>query len=488
MPPLRQVGSLRSQLWLLWVFIVLVSAALASILIGLYRVGSSAEVGAGQRATHAGCQAIRSLIAANFPSEPPASKADKDLLAVLISEALAELQGVEGGVWVRGAGFLAYAYPTHEGATPKLDMPASETPWILGLAQQAASGSTAEDLRRGSREAVVLVACPLQSGSDRFAAWTMMRIRTNVANAYDGLAWGLALLLGFVLVSGGWLAHALSRWSGGVSALERTLAHHPLDDLPPLARSGQPDIDRVVDALNLFTERLATARKQSGELARQLAQSDRLAALGRVAAGVAHEIRNPIGAMRLKAENALAQSPERQGTALQTILGQIDRLDRLCEQLLSATPPLSLELRAVTASVWLEARLQALREKPEAAQLSLTSTCSVGTAAFDPVLLGRALDNLLLNALQHTPAGGRIDVTLAHAGDALQLTVSDTGPGIAEAVRPHLFEPFTSAREGGTGLGLAIAREMVEAHGGTIRLVPSAVGAVFEMELPWRRS
>jgi signal transduction histidine kinase len=112
----------------------------------------------------------------------------------------------------------------------------------------------------------------------------------------------------------------------------------------------------------------------------------------------------------------------------------------------------------------------------------------VTEATFDPGLLGRALENLVLNALQHTPEGGLVHVAVAGGDDALRLTVSDTGPGVPEDVRAHVFEPFVSARGGGTGLGLAIVREIAETHGGAVRLVPSASGAVFEMELPWRAS
>jgi two-component system sensor histidine kinase HydH len=68
------------------------------------------------------------------------------------------------------------------------------------------------------------------------------------------------------------------------------------------------------------------------------------------------------------------------------------------------------------------------------------------------------------------------------------VTVSDTGAGIPDSLRDSLFEPFASGRTGGTGLGLAIAREIVEAHGGAIRLAPSATGATLEMDLPWRAS
>jgi hypothetical protein len=112
----------------------------------------------------------------------------------------------------------------------------------------------------------------------------------------------------------------------------------------------------------------------------------------------------------------------------------------------------------------------------------------VSTGWFDPVQLGRALDNLITNALQHTSAGGRIEVSIRRRDHILRTTVADTGIGISETVRRNLFEPFATDRAGGTGLGLAMAREIAEAHGGSIRLVPSPSGAIFEMDIPWPAS
>jgi signal transduction histidine kinase len=192
--------------------------------------------------------------------------------------------------------------------------------------------------------------------------------------------------------------------------------------------------------------------------------------------------------MRLKAENALGQPAERQEAALEAVLGQIRRLDQLCESLLSVSRPIRLDLQPIAVADWLEARRKAFLDMAEARKVRLTASCQVERAVFDPHQLGRALDNLLLNALQHVPEGGRVYVTAALHSDRLGLTVADDGPGVAEEVRAHMFEPFVTARGGGTGLGLAIVREIAEAHGGAVRLVPSASGAVFEMEVPWRAS
>jgi signal transduction histidine kinase len=485
MPSFPRANSLQAQLTMLWVFILLVSMALGAVLVSIYQHGSAGEIEAGQRANARACRGIQALYAANFTREP-GSKADTDLLNVLLAEALRDLPGVEGGVWGRSVGNIAYAFPTHEGSIPKVDAPADELPWIISLTQRALMGNAVDDLRRGRRDAVAVTACPLKT--EAYAAWTMTRMRLAAADAYDRLTVGLGLLLAFVVLSGGWLTYALTRWSRGVVHLEQTLAHHPIEELPRLESAGQPDLDRVIGALNAFTERLRKAQAHSAELTRRLAQADRLAALGRIAAGVAHEIRNPIGAMRLKAENAIGQQPERQDAALQTVIGQIDRLDRLCESLLAVSRPLSLDPETVEMRDWLELHRQEFLETAKARDVRLNLTCEVERATIDPHQLGRALDNLLVNALQHVPEGGRVHVTAARHADRLRLTVSDDGPGVPQEIQAQIFEPFVTARGGGTGLGLAIVREIVEAHGGSVRLVPSASGAIFEMELPWRAS
>jgi len=102
--------------------------------------------------------------------------------------------------------------------------------------------------------------------------------------------------------------------------------------------------------------------------------------------------------------------------------------------------------------------------------------------------MSEALDNLLQNALQHTPRGGTIRIEAVAKDRNLTITVSDTGPGVAQELRANLFEPFAAGRRGGTGLGLAAARDLVTAHGGTLRLLDGGPGATFEIALPWQES
>ncbi len=99
----------------------------------------------------------------------------------------------------------------------------------------------------------------------------------------------------------------------------------------------------------------------------------------------------------------------------------------------------------------------------------------------------RALDNLILNAIENTPAGGSIEVAAEHRADKLCLRVRDSGQGVPDNIRERLFEPFVTGRAEGTGLGLAVVRESARAHGGEARLVPTSQGAEFEIEVPWQR-
>jgi signal transduction histidine kinase len=101
----------------------------------------------------------------------------------------------------------------------------------------------------------------------------------------------------------------------------------------------------------------------------------------------------------------------------------------------------------------------------------------------DPAMLRRALDNLVQNALRATPAEGEIQIMATRAPGRLRIDITDTGPGIDSGIRATLFEPFVTTRADGTGLGLAIAREMVQAHGGTLTLQSGAGGAHFTIEL-----
>ena len=313
----------------------------------------------------------------------------------------------------------------------------------------------------------------------------MVRTFTAEGPAYSQLLAGLAVLVLTIFGSAVWLARVLFSWSRKIALIEQALGNEKNDsaDLPTLPRTGEQELDRLVDALNDTGERLARERQRAGA-------AERLAAVGRLSAGLAHEIRNPIAAMRLKAENALAAGDNsRKARALEAILQQVGRLDALLRDLLAMTQTAEPKLADVELSPFLKSAIEPHRELAAAKKLSLDAATAEQHGPlprFDVFQMQRALDNLILNAIQNTPAGGRITVDAVRHGDKLVVRVSDTGPGVSEEVRDHLFEPFMTTRPEGTGLGLAIVREIARAHHGDARFTAGGCGATFEIEVPWR--
>jgi len=292
--------------------------------------------------------------------------------------------------------------------------------------------------------------------------------------------------------SGSVFAIFLIRWSRRFARLTTALATHSLAHMPDIAPTGDAELDRIVRVVNDVSARLNKAQAEAQCAAAALARADRLAALGRMAAGLAHEIRTPLATMRLKAENALAQphtdAPGRQAQALQAMLGQIARLEHLVRSLLAMTQPLQLHPQCVRLGPWIEQHVAAYAEQAQAAGVSIETEVAAEQWCFDPLHLGRAVENLLSNALQHTPCGGVVRIAAHTEGAHLLLRVSDTGTGVAPEVLPRLFEPFVTSRAAGTGLGLALVQEIAMAHGGSVQLVGAAPGACFDIEIPWLSS
>jgi len=195
-----------------------------------------------------------------------------------------------------------------------------------------------------------------------------------------------------------------------------------------------------------------------------------------------------VAAMRLKVENALAGPPARQEAALQTILGHVGRIERLVGEMLAFARPIALHPQRMTLAEFVRERVEMLRERAEAAGVALSGAAGQGSCSFDPEHMARAVDNLLINALQHTSAGGQVKLNAVLESERLRLAVSDSGPGVAPEIASRLFEPFSTSRAEGIGLGLSIAREVAVAHGGTLSLESSDHGALFVIELPCRLS
>lgn len=225
-------------------------------------------------------------------------------------------------------------------------------------------------------------------------------------------------------------------------------------------------------------------------LERKVAEGERLAALGQMAATVAHEVKNPLSAIKsiaqVMSEDQGLNSQHARDLSL--IVGETDRLSKSLTQLLSfaskrpqaAPPSRSDELvRSVNSLFRMEA---------EERSISLKCTAETGLElnGVQTASVRDALSNLVLNALQSTPAGGAVNLDFLLDQNEMVFAVSDSGPGITAAVQKRIWEPFFTTRQRGTGLGLAIVRKRMEEAGGTARLVQTqnGQGARFELRLP----
>ncbi len=221
----------------------------------------------------------------------------------------------------------------------------------------------------------------------------------------------------------------------------------------------------------------------------ELERSQRLAAMGEMAASLAHQLRTPLAAALLYASN-LGQpgmSDEARGRFSDKATGQLRRLERLIQDVLLFARGESIGRDVIDASDLLVEAAQTVEPlmREHGLVFVVGDDCQKAVIVGSRKALFGALVNLLENAMQATPIGGKICLSGKRSGDLLAIGVSDNGPGINRETQARIFEPFFTTKGQGTGLGLAIALGVARAHGGTIELrsEPGA-GAEFVMTLP----
>lgn len=238
---------------------------------------------------------------------------------------------------------------------------------------------------------------------------------------------------------------------------------------------------------------------QNSESIRRQQEQDRLAALGQMAAGMAHEIRNPLGAIRGAAEY-LAESPDEPADPefLDIIIEEADRLNRVVSDFLDYSRPLHIQREPCEPNRLVRQVVALLTAKglPEGVQLRLELAESLPLLLADLERLKQVLLNLLQNALQALKGGGEVVVRTSRlrAGgflgdksgvEGVQIQVEDSGVGMSQEQLDKLFIPFFTTKKGGTGLGLAISQRLVQAHGGELEAQSvEGQGTVFSLILP----
>lgn len=261
-------------------------------------------------------------------------------------------------------------------------------------------------------------------------------------------------------------------------------------------------LGRLVVARAQAQEDRRTIAEQHDALARSqqaLVQQEKLAALGRLVASIAHELRNPLGVIRsaagiLSEGTSAGQEPsQRLRRAAELVSEEVDHMNATITALLTFARPARLELEEVAldrvfdrACHLAEGRcdrgVEILRRPPDTA----------ATVVGDFNLLTQLLAGLLDNAVEaaRSVGGGRVEMRSTQLTEAISIDIADDGPGIPEDQRAHVFEPFYTTKDNGTGLGLALAHRIADAHGGRLEVVdgagagPQHRGACLRLRLP----
>jgi len=224
----------------------------------------------------------------------------------------------------------------------------------------------------------------------------------------------------------------------------------------------------------------------------QLQVSERLAALGRVTAGVAHEVKNPLNSMRLWLENLKESLPpsEQDGNARQAVQvldKEIDRLDAVVKRFLDFTRPMEVRLEATQLADVLKEVLEVAQPQMHKANVHVAQLLPIDVPEVyaDRGLLKQAVLNLVLNAAEAMPSGGQLRLVLSRRGEMAEITVGDTGKGIAPEHRQKIFQLFFTTRPGGSGIGLATTFRIVQLMNGAIDFTTEVgKGTTFRIELP----
>jgi len=219
------------------------------------------------------------------------------------------------------------------------------------------------------------------------------------------------------------------------------------------------------------------AQLQYNEVVQRMVAQEKLAALGGMAAMVAHEVRNPLQTIA-QAVELLANSPPVVVVQLQTAIHQeVERLNRLVISMLQYATPLNPNVQVCDPDALLHASLAQMAADDE---VGVSIDCAVTACRLDGDHFRLVVDNLLRNALLHAKQGSQVRVSMRkQRGDGWELVVQDHGGGIAAAVMPQLFEPFVTGRQSGTGLGLAMVKQVCDANGWQVKAENCDDGARF---------
>ncbi len=214
----------------------------------------------------------------------------------------------------------------------------------------------------------------------------------------------------------------------------------------------------------------------------QMELRNKLASLGEISAGIAHELRNPMAVIAGYTKLLYKKVDESLKTTVTAISKEISVMDRIITDFLSFAKPLELTISDIDLKSLIEKCISAIREERHDIKFCINFQ-EIPLIKGDEILLRQAFTNLIQNSVEAMPQGGNINITAVHS-DFLEISISDSGHGISDNIIDKIFLPFFTTKEKGTGLGLAIVHKIIISHGGNISVTSNDKGTTFKIRFP----
>ena len=380
---------------------------------------------------------------------------------------LRSYKDVQGGFYIaESSSAVGASWPSDKVRETELAVIRSASRAVGGIATAAEGGD-------------LLIATAIPTSDKRYA-WAFRRLIGVRDPAPSRRRWLLATLVIAAVAGVAGVVSILIRLRRGVDGVKQTLQQLE-SDFTYRAASVPGDFGEIYAAIGKMADRRI-------ELETTLRQQDRLAALGKVVAGVAHEIRNPLNSMRLQLE--LLKRRVHKGSAtiaeVDAAMGQVDRLNTILGQLLGFGKPDVSNCSLQRLEPLAQRAVAIVQEKANSkrVELQVVADDRNAQANVDGLQIEQVMTNLLLNAIEASSEKAEVRIRITQSVEVAEVAVIDQGSGIPDAIRDHVFDAFFTTRQEGTGLGLSISREIVAAHGGSLSFATSPAGTTFFLRLP----